>query len=124
MTVPADRVLIEGLRIPATIGVYEWERHIRQTLVVDLALAIDTAAAGASDALADALDYAALATRVTEFVQAAEAQLIERLANGIAALALDDPRVAQVEVTVRKPGAVPSAAAVGVSVVRRQAEPA
>ena len=57
-------VYIRGLRAQAVIGVYEWERHIRQTLVLDLEMASDTARAAASDQIADALDYAAISQRV------------------------------------------------------------
>ncbi len=113
-----DRVLIEALEIPCVIGVWEWERKITQRVVVDLELYTDVTAAAASDALEDALNYAAVAERVTAFVVEAEAQLIERLAEGIAALALDEFGAARVRVRVAKPGAVPGARTVAVEIER------
>ena len=113
-----DRVVIEALEIPCVIGVWAWERKIRQRVIVDLTLDTDIAAAGASDALEDALNYAAVAERVRSFVVDAEAQLIERLAEGIAALLLSEFGVARVRVRVAKPGAVPGARTVAVEIER------
>lgn len=113
-----DRVLIEALEIPCVIGVWDWERKITQRVVVDLELFTDISAAGASDALDDALNYAAVAERVRAFVVDAEAQLIERLAEGIAALVLGEFGAARVRVRVAKPGAVPGARTVAVEIER------
>ena len=113
-----DRVMIDALEIPCVIGVWDWERKITQRVVVDLELCTDIGAAGASDALEDALDYAAVAERVRAFVVEAEARLIERLAEGIAALVLEEFGAARVRVRVAKPGAVPGARTVAVEIER------
>ena len=117
-----DRISIEGLEIRCIVGAWDWERKITRKLVVDLELYTDIAAAAASDALEDAVNYAAVAERVTAFVVDAEATLIERLADGIAALVLDAFDVAGVRVRVAKPGAVPGARTVAVSVERGRLE--
>ncbi len=113
-----DRVVIEALEIPCVIGVWDWERKITQRVVVDLELHTDVTAAAASDALEDALNYAAVAERVQAFVVDAEAKLIERLAEGIAALILAEFGAARVRVRVAKPGAVPGARTVAVEIER------
>lgn len=113
-----DRVIIEGLEIPCVIGAWEWERHITQKVVVDLRMDTDTRPAGASDALDDALNYAAVAERVQAFVVETEAVLIERLAEGIAALVLAEFGVSRVFVRVAKPCAVRAARTVAIEIER------
>ena len=76
-----DTVHIRGLRTEAVIGVYDWERDIRQVLVVDLELASDNRAAAATDAIEEAVDYAAISSRVLAFIEGSECQLIETLAE-------------------------------------------
>jgi len=113
-----DTIYIKGLRAQAVIGVYEWERHIRQTLVLDLALASDTVRAAASDDVADALDYAAISRRVLALVEASQYRLIESLANDVTRVVMREFGVAWLRVRVSKPGAVAEAEDVGVIVER------
>jgi dihydroneopterin aldolase len=117
-----DIVYIKGLRAQAVIGVYEWERDIRQTLVIDLELASDAARAAATDAIADALDYAAISQRVLALVEGSQYQLIESLAEEIARVVLAESDVPWLRVRVGKPGAVAEADDVGV-VIERGARP-
>lgn len=107
-------VYIRGLRAQAVIGVYEWERHIRQTLVLDLEMASDTARAAASDQIADALDYAALSGRVVALVEASEYQLLETLADAVARMITGEFGVPWLRLRLSKPGAVAAAEDVGV----------
>lgn len=107
-------VYIRGLRAQAVIGVYEWERHIRQTLVLDLEMASDTARAAASDQIADALDYAALSARVVALVEASEYQLLETLADAVARMITGEFGVPWLRLRLSKPGAVAAAEDVGV----------
>ena len=107
-------VYIRGLRAQAVIGVYEWERHIRQTLVLDLEMASDTARAAASDQIADALDYAALSGRVVALVEASEYQLLETLAEAVARMITREFGVPWLRLRLSKPGAVAAAEDVGV----------
>ena len=107
-------VYIRGLRAQAVIGVYEWERHIRQTLVLDLEMASDTMRAAASDQIADALDYAALSGRVVALVEASEYQLLETLADAVARMITREFGVPWLRLRLSKPGAVAAAEDVGV----------
>src|SRR5690606_22273567 len=81
-----DIVYIQGLQVRTVIGVYDWEREIEQTLSFDLELATDVRAAAATDAIEQALDYAAISARISTYVQASRYQLIETLAERVAEL--------------------------------------
>ena len=113
-----DIVYIRELRADTVIGVYDWERGIRQTVVLDLEMASDTHRAAASDRIDDALDYAAIATRVLAFVEASEFQLVETLAEQVAQLILRDFAVSWLRLRLSKPGAVAQARDVGVIIER------
>ncbi|HEX5515554.1 MAG TPA: dihydroneopterin aldolase [Gammaproteobacteria bacterium] len=115
-----DIVFLRGLRVNAVIGVYGWERQIRQTLSLDLELAADVATAAASDDIADAVDYYAVSKRVTAFVEASEFRLIETLAERVAELVLSEFSVSWLRLTIAKPGAIRDCQAVGVSIERRR----
>lgn len=113
-----DRVLIEGLGVDTVIGVYDWERSIVQRLVLDLELATDIRPAAADDAIDETLDYAAISTRIAAFADAHAFQLVETFAERLAATLREEFSIAWLRLTVRKPGAVVAAAAVGVSIER------
>lgn len=117
-----DTVYIKGLRAQAVIGVYEWERLVRQALVIDLEMASDTARAAATDAIVDALDYAAISQRVLALVADSQYQLIESLAEAVARVVIAEFGVPWLRVRVGKPGAVPEADDVGV-IIERGARP-
>ena len=113
-----DTVFIRGLRADAVIGVHDWERRLRQTLVIDLTLAADVRTAAARDQLQDALDYDAVARAVTELVENNRFRLIETLAEAIAAHLREQFGIAWLRVRLDKPGAVPNAETVGVEIER------
>lgn len=116
-----DIVYIKELRTDAVIGVYDWERGIRQQLVLDLELASDNRLAAASDAIANAVDYDAISKRVLAYVQASEFQLIETLAERVAELVLAEFNIPWLRLRVGKPGAVAEAGDVGVVIERGEA---
>lgn len=116
----ADSVFIEGLAVETVIGVYDWEREIAQSLLVDLEMAWDNRVPGASDNVADALDYAAVSERVTGCLQALRPALIETAAEAIADVLQKEFGVCWLRVTLNKPGAVPKARNVGVRIERGQ----
>lgn len=118
MSAARDIVFVRGLRVDALIGVYAWERGLRQTLCIDLDMEHPIRAAGASDSLADALDYHAVCERVREVVQASSYQLIEALAEALAALLIGEFGVPWLRLRLVKPGAVPGAEEVGVLIER------
>ena len=107
-------VYIKGLQAQSVIGVYAWEREIRQTLVLDLEMASDTARAAASDQIVDALDYATISSQVISLVEGSEYQLIESLAEEVARMVLRDFGVSWLRLRLSKPGAVTAAEDVGV----------
>ena len=113
-----DIVYIRELRAATVIGVYDWERGVRQTVVLDLELAADNRRAAASDRIGDALDYAALCARLLAFIEGSEFQLIETLAERVAALVREEFGVSWLRLRLAKPGAVPQAADVGVLIER------
>ena len=113
-----DRIKLEGLVIDASVGVYEFEHHIRQRLEIDVTAEIDLAEAGESDRLEAGLDYDGLARHCREVVAERHHQLVESVAESIAARVLRDERIRRVDVRVAKPGAVPDARTVAVEITR------
>jgi len=113
-----DIVFVHGLTVECVIGVWDWERRMRQKVVIDLDLAADVARAAASDDLVDTLDYKAVTKRVIAFVEASEFQLVETLAERIAGLVRDEFAVAWVRVRLNKRGAVRGARDSGVVIER------
>lgn len=113
-----DIIYITGLRAQAIIGIHDWEREMRQPLVLDLELGSDIARAAASDQIVYALDYAEVSQRVLAFVEGSEYQLIETLAEELARLLLRDMAIPWVRLRVSKPGAVEQADDVGVIIER------
>jgi 7,8-dihydroneopterin aldolase/epimerase/oxygenase len=113
-----DTVFIRELRIDTVIGIYEWEREIRQTVVLDLEMDADIAKAAATDAIEDTLDYKAVSKRLIEFVRASEFQLVETLAERCATIVLEEFEVPWVRLTLNKVGAVSAARDVGVIIER------
>ena len=99
----ADRIELRGLRVLARCGVLAYEQELDQPFELDIDLEVDTAAAGASDDLADTIDYGAVCAAVEATLRAQPVQLLERLAALVSDAVLGlDPRVAAVEVVVRK----------------------
>ena len=116
--ITVDTVLIKGLKAASVIGCYDWERDIRQTLVIDLELKADFARAADTDALEDALDYAAISQRIIEVCEASRFQLLEALSEHLARLLLTEFAITGLRLTINKPGAVSEAEAVGVVIER------
>ncbi|WP_191237686.1 dihydroneopterin aldolase [Cobetia marina] len=113
-----DRVLIEALAVETVIGVYDWERTIRQRLVIDLEMATDIRPAAAGDDLTHTLDYAAISARIQTYADGSQFELVETFAERLAALLREEFGIPWLRMTVRKPGAVPEAQAVGVRIER------
>jgi len=113
-----DIIFIRDLRIDTIIGIYDWERSIKQTVRIDLELATDIARAAATDRIEDTLNYKAVAKRVIAFVEESSFQLVETLAERIVALVREEFAVAWVRLTLNKGGAVRGAQGVGVIIER------
>lgn len=113
-----DIIFIEGLKISATIGVWEWERRIKQNLIVDLELGTDISNAAESDSLDDAVSYKAVSERVVDYVSGSTNMLIETIAQNIADFILSEFPIVWCRVKVSKPRAVEKGRNVGVIIER------
>ena len=113
-----DIIFLKQLKAECVIGVWDWERQIRQRVSIDLELGTDIKRAAASDKLEDTLNYKAVAKRVIEFVEGSEFQLIETLAERIAGLLQEEFAIPWCRVTLDKGGAVRGSRAVGVVIER------
>lgn len=114
-----DIVFINGLEVDTVIGVYDWERGIRQCLTLDLQLGWDIRPSAVGDELALTLDYAAISARIQQFADASDFQLVETFAERLAALLMAEFSIAWLRLRVTKPSAVPAArGGVGVEIER------
>lgn len=113
-----DSLSISGLKVSTVIGVRAWERQLRQRLIIDLDIEIDAARGAASDALDDAVDYGAVARRVIAFAEASSFNLIETIAEEVAALLLREFPISGISIGVSKPDAIPDAETVTVRLYR------
>ncbi len=113
-----DIVYISDLRIETVIGIYDWEREIKQIVSIDLEMAADNRRPAASESIDDALNYKAVAKRLIAFVEASEFQLVETLAERIAEIVLDEFNVRWLRLKLGKPGAVTGSKEVGVIIER------
>ena len=116
-----DRITLSGIQAFGYHGVLDHERAYGQRFLVDLHLDVDLSIAAVSDRLDDTIDYGELTGAVADLIAGEPVQLIEALAGRIADRALEDPRVAAVEVTVHKPAAPVPAVAQDVAVTLRRA---
>ena len=113
-----DKIFLRELKVDTIIGIWDWERKIRQTIVIDLEMSADIAKAAATDDIKDTLNYKAVAKRVQQFVADSSFQLVETLAERIAGIIRDEFDVAWVRVQVHKPGAIRNSRDVGIDIER------
>ena len=113
-----DIVYIRDFKLETVIGMFQWERRIKQTLSLDLEMGWDIRPAAASDAIADALDYKAVSQRLKAHVETAHYELVETLAESIWTILREEFQVPWMRLRVSKPGAVRGAQDVGVLMER------
>ena len=113
-----DRVFIEGLEVDTVIGAYDWERGSRHCLRLDLSFAWDNRPAAAGDDLSKALDYASVSTRILDFADKAQFQLVETFAERLAEVLMNEFHIPWLHLKLTKPGAVAAAKGVGVEIER------
>jgi len=118
----ADRIFLHGLSAECIIGFIDWERRVKQTVVLDLELPVDCRHAALTDEVADTLDYKKVAKRVLAFVEASEFKLVETLAHRVALVILAEFPVEWVRVALNKPGAIRNSRDVGVVIERSRAD--
>jgi len=113
-----DIVYLSDLRIETIIGIYDWERRVKQTISLNLEMATDVTRAAARDNIEDALDYKAVAKRLIDFVSNSEFLLVETLAERVAQIILNEFGVSWLRLKVDKPGAIRGARGLGVVIER------
>ncbi len=118
-----DKIFLERLEVPCIIGIYDWERKIKQKVWIDLEMPADARRAAAKDSIEATLDYKGLAKRTLQFVSESKFQLIETLAEKLAAVLLKEFKLPELRLRVSKPGAVRGSKNVGIEIHRRASRP-
>ncbi|ABM02040.1 dihydroneopterin aldolase [Psychromonas ingrahamii 37] len=113
-----DIIFIKQLEVISSIGVYDWEKSVQQKLYFDLEMAFDNKPAASSDDIKLALNYFSVSEAVTKFAQTHQFELIETMAESVAALIMAEFAVPWVKVRLHKPGALPKAQSLGVQIER------
>jgi dihydroneopterin aldolase len=117
-----DRIFLRGLAVECIIGFIDWERRVKQTVVIDLEMAVDCRAAAVRDEVAYTLNYKTVAKRVISFVEGSSFHLVETLVEKLAELILAEFGVAWLRLTVSKPGAIRGSRDVGVTIERTRTD--
>ena len=117
----SDTIFLHELEVETVIGIWDWERRVRQIVSIDLEMGADVREAAKHDNIEATLNYKAIAKRVQQFVSESEYQLVETLAEKIAELVLDEFGTPWINVRVRKPRAISGANDVGVQIHREKA---
>ncbi len=115
-----DLIYLKEIKVETIIGIYPWERQVKQPVVINLEMATDIRKAAATDRIEDTLNYKEISKRILEFVSHSEFQLIETLTERIAEIILTEFNVPWVQVQLSKPGAIRGARDVGVRIERSQ----
>jgi dihydroneopterin aldolase len=113
-----DKIFIHALKTETIVGIFDWERQVKQTVVMDIEFSADIAKAALSDSIDDTLNYKGVAKRVLAFVDESSFHLVETLAERIAMLILEEFGVGWVGITLSKPGAIRGSRDVGVMLER------
>ena len=113
-----DSIFLEQVKLKVKLGVPTWERVLPQTILLDINMDYDLAAAGKSDAIADTIDYGAVIGCLNDSLQASQFQLVEALAEHVCQLILKEFGAKRVKVKVAKPGILPGVKALGVVIER------
>ena len=113
-----DIIFIRDLKIDTVVGIYDWERRIRQTVILDIEMAADIRAAAKSDSIEDTVNYKAVSKRLIQFVQDSEYQLVETLAEECARIIREEFNVSWVRLRLNKTGALRGARDVGILIER------
>jgi len=113
-----DLIFLGGLEIDTIIGIYDWERRTRQTIILDIEMAFDIEKAAQTDDIQYALDYKTVSDRIIDFVKNCEYLLVERLISEIACLIRSEFQVPWVKITLNKKGAIGTGIDVGITIER------
>ena len=113
-----DKIFLNDLKTEAIIGIFDWERQVKQTILIDLEVSADVRKAALSDSIQDTLNYKRVAKRLLEYIDTTSFHLVETLAESIAMLVIEEFNVAWIKVTLNKPGAIRSSRSVGIIIER------
>lgn len=113
-----DIIFINGLKIATIVGIYTWERQVKQDIIIDLEMAADIATAAKSDSIDATLNYKAVGKRLIQFVGDSQYQLVESLAEEVARIVLTEFKVPWLRLKINKKGALRGSAGVGVVIER------
>jgi dihydroneopterin aldolase len=117
-----DKIFLSALTVECIVGIWEWERRVKQTVILDLEMATDIRRAAASDHIEDTIDYKKVAKRLLAFVGESQFNLVETLAEQIARVVVTEFAVSWVKVRLNKQGAIRGARDVGIEIERRAAD--
>jgi dihydroneopterin aldolase len=117
-----DIIFLRGLEVECIIGFIDWERRVKQTVVIDLELPVDCRSASVRDEVDDTLDYKKVAKRVIAFIEASEFKLVETAAHRLALTLLEEFGIEWVRLSINKPGAIRGSRDVGVSIERNRTD--
>jgi len=115
-----DIIYLHDLKIECVIGIWDWERRIKQSVIIDLDLGFDIRRAAQTESIDDTLNYKAVAKRLQQFVGESQFQLVETMAERVAEILLKEFKLTWVRVRINKRGAVRGAGDVGVIIEREQ----
>jgi D-erythro-7,8-dihydroneopterin triphosphate epimerase len=115
-----DKIHIRDLLIRCIVGIYDWEREKKQDVLINITLYADLKTACQTDRIEDTIDYKAIKQKVVDMVESSSYMLVERLAERVAEVCLENPQVQRVKVLVDKTGALRFARSVGIEIVREQ----
>ncbi len=122
LTSSSDRIFLRGLAVECLIGFIDWERRVKQTVVIDIELPVDCRTAAVTDEVAHTVDYKSVAKRMIAFVEASEFKLVETLAHRTAMLVLEEFKIQWIRLSINKPGAIRGSRDVGVVIERTRAD--
>ena len=117
-----DQIFINAIAVECVVGVWEWERQVKQPVIVDLEMAANIKRAAASDNLVDTIDYKSVSKRVQTFIAESQFQLVETLSERIAEIIVKEFAVTWVKVKLNKQGALRGARDVGIVIERTPAD--
>jgi dihydroneopterin aldolase len=113
-----DKIFIHALKTETIVGIFDWERQVKQTVLLDIEVSADIRKAAFTDSIDDTLNYKRVAKRVLGFIEESSFHLVETLAEHVAMLILEEFGVSWVSITLSKPGAIRSSRDVGVMLER------
>ena len=122
LTSSSDRIFLRGLAVECLIGFIDWERRVKQTVVIDIELPVDCRTAAVTDEVAHTVDYKSVAKSMIAFVEASEFKLVETLAHRTAILILEEFKIQWIRLSINKPGAIRGSRDVGVVIERTRAD--